>query len=605
VHVRNSKRFACAWVWSLALVACGSPQQASPPRVETPSATVPTACVDRTSCEAACVEGNGETCTEAARRIDADPIDVEPTQLEAVLARGCELGEHRSCRRLAELLGETGRAEVDDPRVQRLRARACELGDAVSCFVGVEKPEGLSSKPELFEHAAGLMQAQCDAGVPETCVVLGALALAVRGDRVRWQRLLERGTELYVASCKRGRGDACVQAADLLAQRDGPEAPLGELPHSLLEQGCRLDMPEACTTLALRSSQMSEPVRSAHLEQSCRRGQEQACIALGQMRRGRGRDGADAAYDRAAKLAEAKCRLGKLQSCDLLAEAAVHAPVDDATRARFLTQLRAVCERPVAVTCAKLADVLEALPAPHGDRAEAGRLRARACAGGYPMACPDPMAALGFAERLRVPVLDSRSGLVWAPEPVRDVSPSEAPSICRLLSRERANPWRLPTRAELGTLVEGGTLRRFMKMSLPHSGVLYTSELDENGRRFALDLFEARLGTEPNPEGYVLCVRRDVQTTRRTLARLALSGDATKLVFELKRADGRVVKKGAVESPEVPANLRGLLAGADPGGEVYAEVSAQIDWPIAARFVAESQRSGLPIALVIVDAQQR
>jgi hypothetical protein len=95
------------------------------------------------------------------------------------------------------------------------------------------------------------------------------------------------------------------------------------------------------------------------------------------------------------------------------------------------------------------------------------------------------------------------------------------------------------------------------------------------------------LSAEPNPEGYVLCVRRDVQTARRTLARLELSGDATKLVFELKRADGRVVKKGAVESPEVPANLRGLLAGADPGSEVYAEVSAQIDWAIAARFVAE------------------
>jgi TPR repeat protein len=563
------------------------------------------ACVDRTSCEASCVAGKGEACTEAARRIDADPIGVEPAQLEAVLERGCELREHRSCRRLAELLTETGKSDAEDTPVRRLRARACELGDAVSCLNGIEKPEQAVSKPELFEHAAGLMQAQCDAGVPETCVVLGALALAVRGDRARWERLLERGTELFVESCRSGRGDACVQAADLLAQRDGPEAPLGELPRSLLEQGCRLEVPEACTTLALRSPQMSEPVRGAHLEKSCERGQEQACIALGHMRRGRGREGADAAYERAAKLAEAKCGLGKLRSCDLLADAALHAPVDDATRARFLTRLRGVCERPVAVTCAKLAEVLEALPAPHGDRAEAVRLRARACAEGYPMACPDPMAALGFAERLGVPLIDTRSGLAWAPDPVRDVSPTQAPSVCQLLPSDPRTPWRLPRRAELDTLLENGALRRFMKMSLPRSGVLYASERDESGRRFALNLFEARVSAEPNPEGYVLCVRRDAQSAGIKRARLRLSADASKLGFELRRADGRVSKKGAVESPEVPTNLRGLLNGVDAGGEVVVEVSEGVDWAIAARFISEAQRSGLRIVHVLVDADMR
>lgn len=143
-----------------------------------------------------------------------------------------------------------------------------------------------------------------------------------------------------------------------------------------------------------------------------------------------------------------------------------------------------------------------------------------------------------------------------------------------------------------------------MKMSLPRSGVLYTSELDDTGRRLALDLFDARVGAEPNPEGYALCVRHADQTARRTLSRLQLSGDSTKLVFELKRADGRVVKRGAVESPAVPANLRGLLAGVDPGGEVYAEVSAQLDWAIAARFVAESQRSGLRFRLVLIGTER-
>lgn len=536
-----------------------------------------------------------EGCAGAAQRIEDEPIGVEVARFARILERGCDAGDERSCRRLAQLLTESPVVPRDEARAEALFERSCKLGDGVSCMRDLGGPplEAGASPADVRARLApllGRLEPRCLEGDAPSCILLSTLYLGIVPDEAARLRWSSRAEQLLEVACLRGDGEACLQGALLIG---GKHLEPSAKAQRLIERGCELGEQRACTQWATQSLEMPDPQRIALLRTACDRGREDACLPLGRALASRQAPEAPATLLRAARLAEAKCRIGELGACDAMVEALPHAPLEASEARSQLDLAGVVCDRGVAVTCAALARALAALPPPLGDPARAAELQKKACALGYPFACPDPMAKLGFAARLGVPILDRRSGVMWAPQPIREVLPAIAPDVCERIDQAGLRDWRLPSKAELEALVEGGKLRPFARLTFPHHGLYFSSDLAPGGARWALDLAAARLVPEAKADGFAHCVRAPAPSDERSLSTLTLRMSGANLDYAIRDAKGKVLTAATIIRPAEAAAWAGSIDLDDVSGAVAVDVAPAVEWALAARFLERAVRDGL------------
>jgi hypothetical protein len=92
----------------------------------------------------------------------------------ALLDSACSRGEAKGCQALAALYqrGDGGEVPVDLSRERSYQKKACDLGAKESCGVGgSRRAEDLSES--TLARFKGQWQAQCEAGVLESCAKLG------------------------------------------------------------------------------------------------------------------------------------------------------------------------------------------------------------------------------------------------------------------------------------------------------------------------------------------------------------------------------------------------------------------------------------------------
>lgn len=277
-----------------------------------------------------CMAGDEQSC-DRIRRLERSLETLE----------SCDRGSLFACRDAALLYAEGGAVPKDPGRAGRLAKRHCELnaarceqdGDAEACLgaswcalVGFGAPKSREAADRWRKAYYRIVRRGCEAGDFAACklysVGCGAFADAPERPGCR-ERYLALAREAIRARCAAGEPEACFLAAAL----DGPKgAAHGARGVSLLEEACRAGKAEACLALArLRAigehgldRDPDEERRycersKAICRQACEQGDAGACFEAG-MHELNGYCG-ERRFDAAAGLFARACELGHALGC--------------------------------------------------------------------------------------------------------------------------------------------------------------------------------------------------------------------------------------------------------------------------------------------------
>lgn len=491
----------------------------------------------------------------------------------------------------------------DDVIVTKTRyEKACELGDGVACVHELEPRAGSDGRSMTPPASRATIERACLAGQGKSCVGASMIATLVDHDPTahrRWSKLAVDGME---AACFAGDPAECELVAGF-APMSGVR--LEPMRYRLwLETGCRGDAVDTCKSLATSSSQLPRDRRRELLQRACDGERQDACFALVEPPFADPSIDAktrDAILARGLQLARAQCDLGDASACAALAEKLSLPFVTEAVQRDLTAYLEPSCKDNLIV-CVALARSLARGNVALRDPARIARLEAEACQRGYPFTCRDPLGVLGVYPTLHASFLDTRSNLEWAPLDAREIALADAEKRCSALLLDGGTVFRLPTRAELGTLTEGGPggsagkLRIFARIWLPHAGALFASDLDESSVRLRFDAYTGDVFASDRPEGLAGCVRaRDpkVPSGRPTL-RLSKLGDGIGFVIADEKGKfkgrARAVTEGGLDA--VMSQLGGARFDVD--------VDAECDWRVVTTFLAEVEKRRGRIGLILV-----
>lgn len=254
--------------------------------------------------ERACDLGDLVACDIFANELR--PHGAQPSDLarsDAILERACETGGTEACQSLSRFLRESGRPEdyaratemldalcrksvlpacqemasllKSEPQPDQWRAGeyehlSCYLESAPECVeIGnrAYNGNGVAEDRDLalvyFDKACQIEAEYCD--IPATlrampqqrsaCTADDAHACAGLGlalsDSFSPEFSPEIALELLQSSCRRGVGDACVNAAEIIARADSWDDPVrAALLREMLERGCEADNLDACFKFA-------------------------------------------------------------------------------------------------------------------------------------------------------------------------------------------------------------------------------------------------------------------------------------------------------------------------------------------------------------------
>jgi TPR repeat protein len=241
--------------------------------------------------------------------------------------KACELNVLDSCTSYALLLIEGIGGGPDVEKGMAILQERCAQGSGEACVgLGDVYKEGVHVERQL-SLAGDYYEKACKVRDPDGCEARGILIL----DMLEWN-VLELSTQTvgefmdaFEKACNLGSGSSCHTVGDLLVWGESDFIPYKpKKARKLLEKGCKLGCPLACTALGrwylVIGKEGDVPSARPAFEKACDLGDGQGCFWLGQMWQ-KGKLGppdpgkADALFEKA-------CDLGYAQACTALGKAA-------------------------------------------------------------------------------------------------------------------------------------------------------------------------------------------------------------------------------------------------------------------------------------------
>lgn len=207
-----------------------------------------------------CEHADADACfSQAAMLYAGDGLDSKdapmPAQQAMPLARdlserACELGSMEGCFNAAVMAGD-GLGGPRSQRTQRVHLeRACAGGFAAACFnLALHLAEAHPAEDLAADRprAARLFESCCERGLPGACV---SFALALERGDLDGTPQVERAIELLGVACSAGDGEACYNAAIVLAhapqRRPGAHADHWRA-RGFYQKACDAGVSQACT----------------------------------------------------------------------------------------------------------------------------------------------------------------------------------------------------------------------------------------------------------------------------------------------------------------------------------------------------------------------
>ena len=335
--------------------------------------------------KAACEAGGG-WCENFGRRAhDGIGMTADPAAAQAALERGCKGGWATTCYQAAQYLVA---AKTDDARASAIAIMGCDGKHGSSCYLaGWLASMGRAGGPASPERALVLYERGCALTSPVACDAAGAAYRAGAGAPADPKKAIERFEQACTGTADELFAAACRSWA-MMAYFGEAGAKDAKVALAAFTRACKYGEPDTCGflgTLVTETGGTLEPVLAV-IEQSCKDGHEQACIALGNQLAASPREtDRRKAFDVFVASCGRKSDDGCLRQADLLADG--WGITKDVAKAEELYRSR--CDAGRAAACFGMARVYERQQ--HLD--EALRMSARACDGGWADAC----SSVGFA----------------------------------------------------------------------------------------------------------------------------------------------------------------------------------------------------------------
>lgn len=327
----------------------------------------------------ACATGHAASC----QRVAEDGVRADPAGAAMTFAKGCDAGVGEPCARLADLLERGFGVTRDLPRARRLRKRACELEHGGGCraLAGMWL-RGLGGSTGR-ENAFALLERACALGDADACLGLADAHEAGsfgEADMARYYELSGKAAKLYAPSCEAGDAHAC-HVLGALHRKGGGVREDESLGLTLQQTACEAGYGPACIAWLSRGphriSIKSHPDMARAVSDACRRGDGDACYAVGWIGR---RDLTQAGARPPMHPFARGCRSGHAPSCNAAGIEAF--PPTQAGMA----QLESACELGYAPGCHHLGVAKEVQSAVESTEAAVAHY-SRACGLGWMAAC--------------------------------------------------------------------------------------------------------------------------------------------------------------------------------------------------------------------------
>ncbi len=258
---------------------------------------------------------------------------------EIYLRRACDAADPEGCLWLGTLFVSVGKPEPAEMGIAALE-RGCRLGSLEACNSAADAIENRTpARPDDQAVATRLRRDACAKGGASAC---NALGMALVGSDDPAQR--DEGMALLERQCRSGNGEACSLVISPLRQTIPPRT---DLAREIAELGCRAGVPYLCRELGemlfaeaagppeSRTAALSQFDRACALdslfctlpgqirarpalEESCKRGVQADCVALGRIY---SLDSNSPLYSpaEAIKLLGTACETGALEGCSAAA----------------------------------------------------------------------------------------------------------------------------------------------------------------------------------------------------------------------------------------------------------------------------------------------
>ncbi len=307
-----------------------------------------------------------------------------------LFARGCELGDMRSCSGLGFRYNRGLGVERDPQRATQLYEKACEGGSlrgcanlAVSYQRGDDRPKDLRRAYELYDRA-------CAGGEMLGCTNLGVLYRDGRGV----SKDERRAVELFSKSCEEGFMFGCAFLGDHYAFTDSAGQSWSRAAE-LYDQACRGGEWRGCRNLARRYANGEgvdeDMTRAVELwDQACQMGSARGCNDLGY--RYENGDGVEQSYRRAAELYDLACQRGDMWGCNNLGIRYANGQGVEQDWSRANELYKEACDGGNSYACNNLGRNYAEGRGVEQDRSRAVRLYRKACEEDVLRACSE----LGF-----------------------------------------------------------------------------------------------------------------------------------------------------------------------------------------------------------------
>ncbi len=326
-------------------------------------------CASKAACEADCTAAKPGACAELARRLGPLVTDAATAKRAVeLLEASCRLGDAKACNDLADDLS-AGIVKHDPARATELWAAAakafrsaCTHGDHVAC----------RDAEDLYRKGRG---------VPR--------------DESTYKSLHAQAVAIYVKACPAGDLDACEELASEYhfdESDPGNEAKAEALRQKL----CAAGRPDACMTLARQlpdgkpRDALEEQARTLRRRKCLDEKDGGECFVLGAELEGELLQPQFRKPAEALTFFRAGCDLHEHAACLYASSILARTGKTDEARAlqtRYLQMVEGLCDLPMPVACANLADLYRRGDRLPKDPEKAKSLARKACDGGLKTEC--------------------------------------------------------------------------------------------------------------------------------------------------------------------------------------------------------------------------
>lgn len=209
---------------------------------------------DAKACHSACDSGKTKSCVALAdMKLFGKGAKKEPSAAYDLYKKACKADDHYACARTAFMMGRPGGPKYDNDKYIEIAKSACKGKDQLGCALWANAIH--FGTDEQKEKAQELVDAACEAGIVEGCVLQASWAIDRKEKTSKNKKILE-------GACDGGNQLGCFYLSLALIYGSGGMEKDEDAALKINKKHCDEDEPLFCSLLGTQYKQGYGPAKS-------------------------------------------------------------------------------------------------------------------------------------------------------------------------------------------------------------------------------------------------------------------------------------------------------------------------------------------------------